>query len=270
MEPFIETLTSLPLTATFLVLSVGLLRALGALFGLWGLYFIMGPAAVLRTVMAVILSAPIIVGQADTFVALATDTPRFELLIIPMREFAIGFGLGLLMSIPFFSVLGAAMLVDQYRGDFSPGVQAPEGLTVGSYGALNMVMVLFVFVEAGGFLMLVTVLYQSFAILPPAVPGLAVADGFADALGRIIANIMAALVIFALPVILILLLLEIGINLTHRVSEQIKVPSIDFLVKNLALVLLMPVLVIGLFRMMGEAFDRAPAPLQLVLEVFGG
>lgn len=266
MEVFFQELAALPLPATFFVLTAGLLRALGALFGLWGLYFILGPAAILRSVIALVISAPVIVGQADGYVALVNETQRFALLMVPLREFAIGIALGLLMSIPFFSVLGAAMLVDQYRGDFSPGIQAPEGLTVGSYGALNMVMVLFVFVEVGGFMMLVGVLYESYQILPPSVPGLSVSTSFPDALGRIIANIMAALMLFAMPVILILILLDIGINLIHRLSEQIKVPSIDFLMKNLALVLLMPVLVIGLFRMMEEAITRAPAPIQLLLE----
>lgn len=267
MEAAGETLLSIPVTTGFFVLIAAAARALGALFGLWGLYFVMGPAAILRFTLALVISAPLIVGQGDDFVALVGDANRFALFVVPVREFVIGFALGLLMSIPFFAVLAAAMLVDQYSGDFAPGLQAPESQTVGAYSALNVVMILFLFVEAGGFLMLVKVLYDSFAILPPAVPGLAVAPDFAAGLGDILQSVMVALIVFALPVILILLLLEFAINMMARLTEQIKLPSIDFLAKNIALTLLMPLLVLGLIRLMQKALDDAPDPLVTLMRL---
>lgn len=269
MEELRAAFLTIPLTSTFFIVAVGSARALGAMFGLWGMYFVLGPAALLRTTMALIISAPIIVGQIDSFVGLTTDAPGYSLMLIPVREFAIGFGLGMLMSLPFFSIMAAAMLIDQYLGNFSPGLQAPEGQTVGPYAHLNVVIALFLFVEAGGFLVLVSVLYESFGVFAPAVPGLSLAEGFGDALGDILQSIMLALVVFALPVILILILLEFGINVISRMSEKIKMPSIDFLLKNLALVLLLPLLVIGLFRMIGAAIENSPAPLQLAMRLLG-
>jgi len=152
MDEIARSVFSLSPTAAFFILLMGTARALGALFGLWGMYFVLGPAAMLRIVLAMIISAPMIVAQADGFILLIETTPRYGVMLIPLREFVIGFGLGLLTSLPFFSVLGAAMLIDQYRGDFSPGIQGPEGLQIGSYASLNVVMILFIFVEAGGFL----------------------------------------------------------------------------------------------------------------------
>jgi len=175
MDEIARSVFSLSPTAAFFILLMGTARALGALFGLWGMYFVLGPAAMLRIVLAMIISAPMIVAQADGFILLIETTPRYGVMLIPLREFVIGFGLGLLTSLPFFSVLGAAMLIDQYRGDFSPGIQGPEGLQIGSYASLNVVMILFIFVEAGGFFVLISVLYSSFGALPPALPGLTLA-----------------------------------------------------------------------------------------------
>lgn len=267
MDEVVAAFLSVPLPTSFFLLIAGSARALGALFGLWGMYFILGPATLQRMSIAVVISAPIIVAQVDNYVELATETQRFALTLIPLREFVIGFSLGLLMSLPFISILGAAMLIDQYSGNFSPGAQAPENQTVGPYAQLNVVIALFLFVEAGGFFLLVQVLYDSYDLFEPAVPGLEIAPGFADALGDIMQSVMVGLVVFALPVILILMLLEFGINIVNRLSEQIKLPSIDFLVKNIALVCALPFLVIGLFRMIGAAIDDNSAPLEYVIRI---
>lgn len=84
-------------------------------------------------------------------------------------------------------------------------------------------------------------------------------------MGFIIQDIMTGLIVFAMPVILMLLLLEFGINIMARVSEQIKTPTIDFLIKNLALTLALPVMVFGLMRLMQKAFDETASPLPLLL-----
>ena len=269
MDALLQTILGVPLTTSFFVLTMGASRAMGALFGLWGLYFVLGPAAMLRTIIALVVSAPVILAQANGFVELATETQRFALLLIPLREFVLGFAIGMLVSLPFFSVMGAAMLIDQYRGDFSPGIQSPEGNSIASYASLNVVMVLFVFVEAGGFLLLITVLYQSFQAIPPALPGLSVSPEFGGILGAILQNIMVGLIIFALPVIIILMLLDFAISILARLSEQIKTPSIDFLAKNLALTLIMPILVLGLLRLMQKMFADAPDPMLILMRFRG-
>lgn len=269
MDEIVLRLFNVPPTVGFFVLTMGMARFLGALFGLWGLYFVLGPAMVMRTVMALVVSAPVMIAQGDAFVALASEGTEYSLFLIPLREFAIGFGLGLLMSLPFFAVLAAAMLIDQYSGDFAPGLQAPEEQTVGAYALLNVVMVLFLFVEAGGFLILVNVVYDSFTVLPPSTPGFGLAPDFAEGIGDILQSVMIALVFLALPIMVILLLLEFGINMLARVTEQIKMPAIDFLAKNFALAVLMPLLVFGLIRMMENQLDSAAPPLDLLQRLIG-
>ncbi|MEM6478016.1 MAG: flagellar biosynthetic protein FliR [Pseudomonadota bacterium] len=269
MDQFIATLLELPIAASFFLLLAGVSRALGAIFGLWGLYFILGPAVIVRTVLALILSAPMIFAQIDSYVALSEETQRFALLTIPLREFIIGFAIGLLMSLPFFAIMGAALVIEQYRGDFSPGIEAPENAQVGSYGALNMIMVLFIFVELGGFMILVATLYDSYALIEPGVPGLSFPAGFSAALAGILQNVFVTLIAFALPVLLLLMLLEFAINMASRLADQIQLPSIDFLAKNLALLFAMPVLVLALSRAMQATFDNAPPVLPLLAEIIG-
>lgn len=269
MEDLAFSLFNVPPTVGFFVLIAGMARFLGALFGLWGLYFVLGPAAILRTVIALVVSAPMMLAQSGALIELATTSSQYGLFFIPVREFVIGFALGLLMSLPFFAVLAAAMLIDQYSGDFAPGLQAPEGQTVGAYSMLNVVMIMFLFVEAGGFLILVSIVYDSFAALPPAQPGLSLAPDFGAVLGDILQSVMISLVFLALPIMTILLLLEFGINMMARVTEKIKLPSIDFLAKNIALAVLMPVLVLGLIRMMQNQLNTAADPLDLLQRLIG-
>ena len=258
-----------PPTVMFLVLGLGSARALGALFGLWGLYYVIGAAPVIRAVLAVILSGPMILGRTDELVALVRDTPRTAIVLVPLREAGLGFGLGLLASLPFFAVLAAALVIDQYRGDAAPGLPAPEAQTVGSYAALNVVMALFVFVEIGGFMMVVSVLYDSYAAVPPALGGLGLAADFGSRVGDILQTVMAGVVLFALPVIVLLMLAEFGAAFLFRLVGKINLPSADFLLKNLLFVLAMPVMVYGLARAMEAGFDRAPDPLSLLLDLIG-
>lgn len=264
---FAAAITSLPLPTLVFVLAAGMGRALGALFGLWGLYFILGPATILRTSLAVVLSLPMLVAAIPTFLDLTSDTFRLSLLIIPVREFVIGFGLGLLVSLPFFAILGAGILIDQYRGDFSPGLQAPESQQVGSFANLKVVMALFLFVEAGGFLILVTALYDSYALIPPQEVGFSFGPGFGALIGEVVSNVIWILVIVAMPIMLILMLIEFGVNVSFRLAGQIKVPSIDFLIKSLVFVAAMPILIFGIARSMERAFDLAPDPLPMLQEL---
>ena len=268
MDPALAALTALPLPASGFVILTGSGRTLGALFGLWGLYFILGPAALIRMVLAFILAGPAIAGQMDTLVALATQD-RLAALAVPVREFALGLGLGLLASLPFFAVMGAAMMIDQYRGDFSPGNPGPEGEQIGSFATLKVVMALFLFVELGGFLLLVSMLYQSYQVLPLGPGSLGLAPDFGAQIGDILMRVFVTLLLVALPVIAILLLIEFGLQLTLRLSKSIELPSADFLVKNLVFTLALPGLVFALVRVIQMAFDRHPDALQLLLELLG-
>lgn len=153
-------LASLPLPMIIFVLVAGSARALGALFGLWGLYFILGPAALIRTVLAVIISLPVMAGSSIGLADLFGEGARMAVIALPVREFVLGFAIGLLASLPFFAVLGAGILIDQYRGDFSPGLPAPESQQVGSFANLKVVMALFLFVEADGLAILIRTIFK--------------------------------------------------------------------------------------------------------------
>ncbi len=269
MDQITASLAALPLPSVFFVIIAGAGRAMGALFGLWGLYFVLGPAALIRMVLALIISMPAIAGNLDGFIEVIEDTQRLAIYVLPMREFVLGLALGFLASLPFFAVMGAAMMIDQYRGDFSPGIAGPEGQQIGSFAQLKVVMVLFLFVEAGGFFLLVATLYKSFGILPPAVGGFGFAPDMADQVAGILQSVFVTLILVALPIMVLLLLIEYGVSMTLRLTGQIKMPSIDFLLKNLLLALAMPLLIYGLARTIGMAFDRHPDPLGLLQRLLG-
>lgn len=269
MEAITEDLLSLPPTVGFFVLMAGASRAMGVLYGLWGITFLIGPAVMLRTLLAILLTAPMLVTQGQEFAALATETTRFAVLLIPLRELALGFGIGMLISIPFFAVLGASMLIDQYRGDFSPGNPAPEESTVGAFGSLSVIMVLFIFIDAGGLMLTLRTLYESYQSFPPAVPTLGLPPSFGSGLSLILQEVMAALVLLALPIILIMVLIEFGLSLVFRFAGKINVPAIDFLTKNLLFVLIMPIFIFSWARAIEAHFARAPVPLGLLERLIG-
>lgn len=269
MEAIVETLVSQPPSTGFFVLVTGASRAMGVLFGLWGLTFLLGPAVLLRTVLAVILTAPVLVIQGPELVQLAAEAPRYGLLLVPVREFVLGFGIGMMISIPFFAVLAAAMLIDQYRGDFSPGNEAPEETTVGAFGSLSVILVMFLFIDAGGLMLTVRTLYESFESFPPGIPSLTVSPGFASGLGAILQDVMAALVLLALPIVLMMVLIEVGLSLIFRFAGKISFPAVDFLTKNLIFVLIMPVFFYSWSRAIEAHFARAPLPLGTLERLLG-
>ena len=173
----------------------------------------------------------------------------------------------MMASIPFFAIMGAGILIDQYRGDFSPGLQAPEFQQVGSFANLKVVMALFLFVEMGGLMILITSLYQSYAVFPPGVVTLGVPQQFAQLLAELLQNVFILLIIVALPIMIILFLIEFGVNMVFRLAGQIKMPSVEFLIKTLVFVLAMPVLVLGLARAIEAAFSSVPPPLTSLQEM---
>jgi len=81
--------------------------------------------------------------------------------------------------------------------------------------------------------------------------------------------VMIGLIIMALPVMIILFLLEFAINMVARMNEKVKMPTIDFLAKSLSITLLMPLLMFGLIRLMQAQLDGAPPPLALLLKLLG-
>jgi len=253
----------------FFVLTAGSSRALGALFGLWGLYFVLGPAMMLRTIIGIMLSLPIMIIGAGQFVELVNEAPRALLLTIPLREFLLGFSIGILASLPFFAILGAGVIIDQYRGDSSPSIQGPENDQIGTFAEVKVVMSLYLFTEMGGFMILIGALYQSFVIFPPDVVGFAMNARFGDLVGVLLQNVIWLMIIVAMPIMTLLFLTEVGVNFVARLSKGIELPSIDFLMKSLIFTLAMPILVIGLARSIKASFDAAPEPLQLMQEFMG-
>lgn len=67
----------------------------------------------------------------------------------------------------------------------------------------------------------------------------------------------------------ILILIDFGVNFAVRMAKQIQLPAIDFLLKSLIFIALMPVLVIGVARSINGALNEAPDPL-ILMEEFSG
>lgn len=269
MDPVTETLLSLPLPSAFYVLFAASARALGLLTGLWGLYFVLGPAMILRMGLAVTLSLPLIVAAAADLSPILLESGPVRAAILPIREFALGFVLGLMASLPFITIMGAGVVVDQYRGDFNPVLDAPESAQVGSYAKLKVVIALFVFVEIGGFLTVLAALYQSYAMIPPGPFG--TFDGLASArfLGKTLQDLVWVMVLLALPALILLFLIDAAVALAARLSSKIKLDSMDFLLKSLAFLVVMPVFVVALVRVIETTLLEADLPLTLLLRAIG-
>ena len=244
-------------------------RPLGAFFGLWGLYFVLGPATALRIAVATIISLPFMVPHVEIVINIIDSQTRYMLFLFPVREFVLGFSLGLLFSLPFFSILGAAILVDQYLGDFAPGLQAPEELTVGAYANMCVVISLFLFAEMGGFFELISSIAMTYSSIPINAPLGDLPDAFGVVLGSILQSVMYMLLILAAPIIIVLLFIEFSLSLAFRVAGQIRFPQVDFLLKNLIFVVLLPPLSIVLVRGIGHALDDGANALQLLNSLTG-
>jgi type III secretion protein SpaR/YscT/HrcT len=174
-----------------------------------------------------------------------TDEPDWLVLVLlGVKEAAIGTGLGVLLSLPLWAAQAAGDMIDTQRGanlqsTFDPA-SAPD---ITSGGRLFLCVAMVWFVSSGGIELVAETLDKSLAVWPPSSfwPSRAIADP-APAAELMIAMFKSA-ALLAAPLIIVSLVVDAAFALNARLSERIPLDTARDGAKSMLFLLLLPIYV---------------------------
>ncbi len=219
----------------------GAVRPLGLIFGFQAFAWAIGQAVMLRIAIAIALGLPTLALNLPQIEPLILDVSPYAAALVAPREFAIGFGLGFLASLPFFALQYAGAVTDSFRGESDGGQPDPAGGgTMQTFSVLYIVIGFAVFFSLGGLWTLVGILYQSYEIWPVEAAMPRFSDGGARLALMLLSETLATSVRLALPLFALLLVLEIAVGAAARLGRRAGFYELAFPTKNLATILALP------------------------------
>ena len=181
------------------------------------------------------------------------DLSGAHLVLLTGKEAFVGFGLGILFALPFWTVEAAGELIDQQRG--SRGATLPDPAGEGENGITATLLVLTlvtVFLLSGGMRWLFDGVVDSYRLWPPTtiVPPLRPGDGLT--MLTMLDGILGAGLLLAAPLLIAMLLAELSLALVSRFAPQLNVFDLAMSVKGLVYVIGLPLYSVFLIGYMRE------------------
>ncbi|WP_342356801.1 type III secretion system export apparatus subunit SctT [Chromobacterium violaceum] len=234
------------------LLGMALARPLGAML----LMPLFGPSmlggTLIRNTLALMAAMPVLPWLAGAALPNPMLAPGVYVWLL-CSELAIGLLLGFSAALPFWAADAAGFVLDTLRGASMAGVLNPLlGGQSSPMGALLSQLLATLFLILGGFHAFLSALYASYLQLPPGA-GWQWSSGFLPfLLSEWRALYMLALG-FALPTVVVMVLVDLALGLINRSVQQLNVFSLSMPIKS-ALALLM--LIIALQFSLSGALER--------------
>lgn len=161
------------------------------------------------------------------------DTTMTSLTIIALKESVIGAILGFFLGTIFWVAQNVGYLIDLQTGTqnaliFDPVNDHQEGPTAGFMLHLVIALVL----AGSGLLTILDILYNSYLIWPVMEPLPSLSGSFVDSVAARADSLFAITVKFAAPVLVLLLLIEIGLGLLNRMAPNMDVYTLAMPIKS--------------------------------------
>ncbi len=175
------------------------------------------------------------------------------LLSIIMTEIAVGFYIGFLAAIPFWAMESAGSLVDMVRGAGLADILNPtSGSSTSLFGLLFLQLLSALFFTSGGFNLLLEAIYRSYQSLPI---GQALAldrdtISFLIKQSRVVLDLGIG---FALPAVVIMIMVDLALGLINRATEQL---DVFFLAMPIKTLLTCMMFLVGLSSMLPVFVER--------------
>jgi type III secretion protein T len=201
-----------------------------------------GIESILRAGIAVALSAPVVMVIVQQFPADTGGIPLWLMAFLMAKEILVGMAMGMLFSTPIWAISTAGDIIDSYRNASAANTTDPVNATEFSvFGTYLVILGLALFVSAGGLQIMIGAIYRSFAawpltsFTPPTKPEtIALLYAFLDDVARL-AFIIAA------PILVLMVVIDITLMAFTRMNPQFQVFESSNSLKNLALVLILPI-----------------------------
>lgn len=249
------------------VATLVMLRPLGLLYGFTLVVWAIGYAVMLRLAVALPLGGFVFAGSAGQVWDLVADTSTGHLALAGIVEFGIGFAFGFISSAPFFALLYAGSISDQFRGENNTGLVDPAGGEANTFALFYMIIGAVIFLSLGGF----NVLLEGF-LLTYGVIGVGTFDvTFASVAWRIVIDQLQDTLVIALataaPLMVLLIAADMFLAFAQKVAPRIALADHSFLVKNLVAIVVLPLIAVMIVRNGGTLTDGSLQALPLFREL---
>lgn len=183
-----------------------------------------------------------------------------DALLIMLQQIAIGAALGFLMQMAFNALIFGGQVMAYSMGlGFANMMDPTNGVQVPVVAQFWLILAMLAFLLMNGHLVLISAVVDTFSVLPIAADGLGRA-GLWELLSWA-SRMFAAGVLMALPVIIALLLINIGMGVVSRAAPQLNIFAIGFpitLMMGFVLIwLTLPQVMTNFGSLVLEAFDHA-------------
>jgi flagellar biosynthetic protein FliR len=188
-----------------------------------------------------------------------------DALLIAVQQVGIGVALGFLMQMVFNAlIIGGQVMAFSMGLGFASMMDPVNGAQVPVVAQFWTIMAMLAFLMMNGHLVLISAIVDTFAVIPVAADGLTRA-GLWELLAWA-SRMFAAGVLMALPVIISLLLINIGMGVVSRAAPQLNIFAIGFPITLMMGFLLiwatLPQVVTNFGGLVLEGFDRSATVLS--------
>ncbi|WP_374608963.1 type III secretion system export apparatus subunit SctT [Diaphorobacter nitroreducens] len=191
------------------------------------------------------------------------DHPAAVLLVLLCKEAFVGFVLGFALAIPFWAFEAMGFLIDNQRGASIASTLNPlTGNDSSPLGILfNQAFIVF-FLVAGGFTLVLGLLYDSFRLWPVFQWAPTLNPDTVPLMLAQLDRLMTLCMLYGAPVVLAMFLSELGLALVSRFVPQLQVFFLAMPIKSALALLVLVVYLSTLFELgrgaIGELADTVP------------
>jgi flagellar biosynthetic protein FliR len=183
-----------------------------------------------------------------------------DALVITVQQVIIGVALGFLLQMAFQALIFGGQVMAYSMGlGFANMMDPTNGVQVPVVAQFWLILAMLAFLMMNGHLVLISAIVDSFTVIPVATDGIGRA-GIWDLLSWA-SRMFAAGLLMALPVIIALLLVNIGMGVVSRAAPQLNIFAIGFPITLLMGFILiwvtLPQVMTGFGALVLEVFDQA-------------
>jgi type III secretion protein T len=202
---------------------------------------------------------------------LETGTPNiYAFVMLAGKEALIGIMIGLVAGIPFWAASAAGNIIDFQSGASAASVVDPNaGEDTTPLGVYFFYLFAAVFLGAGLFNEnVLSPLYESFTIWRASDTWPELAIGNASLVLEMLSGILKGALVLALPIVMILLILELGLAIATRFVPQINVFFLAMSLKTLLNIIMLPLFYAMLVSYMRDGAAASQSTIQALRGFF--
>jgi type III secretion protein T len=218
----------------------------------------------IRGCLALAIALPLLVHVGDGLAALEPGTRLVKVTLLGLKEVFVGLLLGLLLSIPLWSIQAVGEIIDIQRG-ISNEVAPVDPATRSQASATGLflgITAITIFVVSGGLQTMISSLYSSYLVWPvyQFLPALTV-QGAMELIG-LLDRVMRTTLLVAGPVLIFLLLVDISVMLLGRFAPQFKPNDLSPTIKNVGFSIIMVTYAVYLIEYMKSEIVQSNGVLE--------